>query len=34
MHWREPILIIVAVLIGAYLVSKWPSINVIGRVLP
>lgn len=34
MHWREPILIIVAVLIGAYLVAKWPSINVIGRVLP
>jgi hypothetical protein len=34
MHWREPILVIIAVLIGAYLVTKFPAINVLGRVLP
>ena len=34
MHWREPIMILLAVLVGAYLVSKWPAINVIGRVIP
>lgn len=33
MHWREPILVIVAVLIGAWLGSKIPQINVIGRVV-
>jgi hypothetical protein len=32
MHWREPIIVIVAVLMGAWLVTKWPSLNVIGRV--
>lgn len=34
MHWREPILIILAILLGAYLVTKWPQLNVLGRVLP
>lgn len=34
MHWREPIIVIVSLLIGAYLYTKWPQINVIGRVLP
>lgn len=34
MHWREPILVVIAVLVGAYLVAKFPQINVLGRVLP
>ena len=34
MHWREPILVIVALLLGAYLVSKFPQMNVLGKVLP
>lgn len=34
MHWREPIMFIIAVLLGAYLVTKVPQLNVIGKVLP
>lgn len=34
MRWHEPLVVIVAVLLGAYLVSKWPQLNILGRVLP
>lgn len=34
MHWREPIMLIIAFLVGAYLVSKVPQVNVLARVLP
>lgn len=33
MHWREPVLVILAIIVGAFLVTKWPQINVIGRVV-
>lgn len=32
MRWHEPIIIIIAVLIGAYLGSRFPSINVLKKV--
>lgn len=34
MRWHEPILLILALLLGAYLVSKVPQLNVLGKVLP
>jgi hypothetical protein len=34
MRWHEPLVVIVAVLLGAYLVSKWPQLNILGKVLP
>jgi hypothetical protein len=34
MRWHEPLLVIVAVLLGAYLVAKWPQLNILGKVLP
>ena len=34
MHWSQPLVLVVAVLVGAYLYTKWPAINVIGKVLP
>ena len=32
MHWREPIIVIIAIIVGAWLGTKMPAINVIGRV--
>jgi len=33
MQWHQPVLIIIAVLVGAWLSTKWPAINVIGKVV-
>lgn len=32
MNWAHPLGLIVAVLVGAWLVQKWPALNVIGKV--
>jgi hypothetical protein len=34
MRWHEPLIVLVAILVGAYLASKWPQLNVLGKVLP
>ncbi len=34
MRWHEPVIIIVALLLGAYLGTKFPQANVLARVLP
>jgi len=34
MHWREPIIVIIGIILGAWLVTKWPQINLIGKVMP
>jgi hypothetical protein len=33
-RWHYPVLFIVAILFGAYLVTKFPQVNVLGKVLP
>jgi len=34
MQWHTPILVIIAILIGAYVGSKYPQVNVLSKVLP
>ena len=32
MHWREPLLIFAAIILGAWLVKRYPGIDLIGKI--
>jgi hypothetical protein len=34
MNWTHGIVLLVAFFLGAWIVSKYPAINIIGRIVP